>query len=128
MLKVLILRVLCQSHFDTNFETINSTNQKRNIFKRKTSFFSNVENEDEELKAISKIERKNKFISKVQRKVNIKKKINLISKHFRSRNRLEISNKIFVDVTVYDLFSQQKNVKLFVIFFKNIDDQVRKKY
>ena len=33
---------------------------------------------------------------------------------------------IFVNVVVYNLFSKQKNVKLFVIFFKNIDDQIQK--
>ena len=33
---------------------------------------------------------------------------------------------IFVNVVVYNLLSKQKNVKLFVISLKNIDDQIQK--
>ena len=109
---------------ETSFETINSADQKRNIFKRKTSSASSVK--DKEIKAISKIERKNKSVSKVKRIVNTKKKVKLMSRHFRSRDRFEISDMTFVDVVIYDLFSKHKNVKLFVIFFRNIDDQIQK--
>ena len=61
---------------EISFETISSADQKKDIFKRKTSSASSVENENEKVKAISKIERKNKFISKVERIINIKKKLN----------------------------------------------------
>ena len=33
---------------------------------------------------------------------------------------------IFVNVVVYNFLLKQKNVKLFVIFFRNIDDQFQK--
>ena len=56
-----------------NFETINFVDQKKNILKQKTSSFLNVENKHEELKAISKIKQKNKFVTKIERKINIKK-------------------------------------------------------
>ena len=101
---------------EISLETISSADQKRNIFKEKTSSASSVENENEKVKAISKIERI----------INIKKKVKLISRQFRSRNCLEVSDMIFVDVVVYNLLSKQKNVKLFVIFFKDIDDQIQK--
>ena len=54
------------------------------------------------------------------------KQIKRISKVFRSKDCLASSDMIFVDVVVYNLLSKQKNVKLFVISLKNIDDQIQK--
>ena len=56
-------------------------------------------------------------------KIKLIKKIKRTQKNFRSKKCLTLSNIIFINVVAYNFLSKQKNVKLFVIFFKNIDDQ-----
>ena len=107
-----------------NFEKINSINSSINIMKRKTFSLSSIENkEKKEMKNDSTKKKKMIRISKVKSK-RISK--NVSSRIFRSKNCLASFDMIFVNVVVYNLFSKQKNVKLFVIFLKNIDDQIQK--
>ena len=54
------------------------------------------------------------------------KKSKRTSKDARSKDCLASSDMIFVDAAVYNLLFKQKNVKLFVISLKNIDDQIQK--
>ena len=72
-----------------------------------------------EIISISKI-KKNERTSKDARSRNASSKV------FRSKNCLASLDITFVDVVVYNLLSKQKNVKLFVISLRNIDDQIQK--
>ena len=105
------------------FEKINSADSSIRILKQRISFFSNLENREKKRENPNCFEKK-----KVVRISKIKsiKKMKRISRNFRSKECLTSSNTIFVDVATYNFLSKQKNVKLFVIFFKNIDDQIQK--
>ena len=104
-----------------NFEKNNFAGSSIIILKKITSFLS-VKNEESKMKDVSKIEKNFVRISKIK---SIKK-IKEISRNFRSKKCLTSLNMIFVNVVVYNFLSKQKNVKLFVISFNNIDDQVQK--
>ena len=54
------------------------------------------------------------------------KKSKRTSKDARSKDCFASFNMIFVNAAVYNLLFKQKNVKLFVIFLKDIDDQIQK--
>ena len=112
-------------HFEIKikFEETNSAGSSINILEHRISFFSNIENEENEKKM--KIASKKKNVVRIS-KVESIKKIKRISRNSRSKKWLTSSNKIFVDVAAYNFYSKQKNVKLFVLSFKNIDDQMQK--
>ena len=122
----------------TNFEKINSISSSISIMKRKTSSSSNIENEKkEEMKNSSKKKKKKKKemkkkmirISRIKQSKRASKNVrskNVSSKVFRSKDCFALFDITFVDVVVYNLLSKQKNVKLFVIFLRNIDDQIQK--
>ena len=63
-------------------------------------------------------------ISRIKQSKRISK--NTRSKDASSKDCLASFDMIFVDVVVYNLFSKQKNVKFFVIFLRDIDDQIQK--
>ena len=73
------------------------------------------------MKKEMKKEMKKKMIS-----ISKVKKSKRTSKDAHSRNCLASSDMIFVDAAVYNLRFKQKNVKLFVISLRNIDDQIQK--
>ena len=104
-----------------NFEKINSVNSSIIILKRTSSLFSSVKN---------KIKNENRFKNKKNvvriSKIKLNKKIKRTSKNSRSKECLTSSNMIFVSVVAYNFLSKQKDVKLFVISFKDIDDQFQK--
>ena len=109
----------------TNFEKINSISSSINIMKRKTSSSSSIENEKkEEMKNDSKEKKEVIRISKVKQSKRTSKDVS--SKVFRSKDCFASFDMTFVDVVVYNLLSKQKNVKFFVIFLRNIDDQIQK--
>ena len=107
----------------TNFEKINSISSSISIMKRKTTSSSSIENEKKE----EKEKMKNSSKMKKEMKKEVKKKMISISKikkskrasrNARSKNCFASFDMIFVNVAVYNLLFKQKNVKLFVIFFK----------
>ena len=104
--------------FKINFEKINFADSSIIILKRTLSLFLNVKNKKIKNKIASKVKKDVVRISKIK----LNKKIKRTSKDFRSKKCLTLSNMIFVSVVAYNFLSKQKNVKLFVIFFKNIDD------
>ena len=70
-------------------------------------------------------------ISKIKQSKRISKNArskNVLSKVFRFKDCFASFDIIFVDVVVYNLFSKQKNVKFFVIFFKKHRRLNSKKY
>ena len=105
--------------FKINFEKINSTDLSIIILKRTSSSFSSVKKKEEKKKIVSKIEKNVVRILKIKSN----KKIKRTSKNSRSKECLTSSNIIFVSVVAYNFLSKQKNVKLFVIFLRNINDQ-----
>ena len=104
--------------FKTNFEKISSTNLSIIILKRTSSSFLNVEKK----KKLENCFENKKNVVRISI-IKLIKKITRTQKNFRSRKYLTSSNIIFVNVVVYNFFLKQKNVKLFIIFLKNIDDQ-----
>ena len=112
----------------TSLEKISSISSSINIMKRKTSSFSNIENEKKKEKKNNSKKKKEKKemkkkvirISKIKQSKRASKDTrskNVSSKVFRLKDCLASFDMIFVNVVVYNLFSKQKNVNLFVIFF-----------
>ena len=120
--KTLLMRYKKNVKFKINFEKINSADLSIIILKRITSSFSSVKNEKKKMKIALKIKKN------VVRILKIKsiKKIKRTSKNFRLKEYLTSSNMTFVNFIAYNFFSKQKNVKLFIISFKDIDDQIQK--
>ena len=109
----------------TSFEKISSINPSISIIKRSTFSSSSIENkEKEEIENNSNEKKEMIRISKVKQSKRTSK--NARSKVFRSKDCLASFDITFVDVVVYNLLSKQKNVKFFVIFLRNIDDQIQK--
>ena len=102
-----------------NFEKINFANSSIITLQRTSSSFSSVKNGKKKIKIASK---RKKDVIRIS-KIKSNKKIKRTSKDSRSKECLTSSNMTFVNVVAYNFFSKQKNVKLFVISFKNIDDQ-----
>ena len=110
--------------------------------RRKTSSLSSIENEKKEkMKNSSKKKKKKEKkkekemkkeiirISRIKQSKRASKNArsrDVSSKAFRSKACLASFDMIFVNVIVYNLLSRQKNVKLFVISLRNIDDQIQK--
>ena len=114
-----------------SFSQHSSINSSINFMKRKTSSSSNIENEEKEekekMKSSSKVKKEmKKKIKKEMILISKVKKSKQASKNARSKNCLASFDMIFVNVVVYNLLFKQKNVKLFVISLKNIDDQIQK--
>ena len=80
-----------------SFEKINSADLSIITLKQITSLFSSVEKKEEnEMKIASKVEKNVVRISKIK----LIKKIKRISKSFRSKECLALSNMISIDVAV----------------------------
>ena len=106
--------------------------------KRKTFSSSSIENEkkkemknDSKKKKEKEKEMKKKVIriSRIKQSKRASKNVrskDVFSRVFRSKDCLASFDMIFVDVVVYNLLSKQKDVKFFVIFLRDIDDQIQK--
>ena len=107
------------------FEEISSVRLSITIFKRNSSLSSNVKNE---IETISLIERKIarafkiKRISKIKQTTNNFRSKDFVKSFAWSKECFASFDMTFIENVVYNLLSKQKNVELFVIFFKNIDD------
>ena len=93
-------------------ERTNSAKSSITILKRKTSLSLSVK---DEIETVSLIKR----ISKNSRSKN------LVKSFVQSKECLASLDVTFIKNVVYNLLSKQKNVKLFVIFLENIDDQMK---
>ena len=107
---------------ETSPEKTSSAGPSIDILKRKTTSPPSVEDEEKEVKATPRVE---KDVVRTPR-VQSTKKVKRTPRDSRPRECLAPPDMAFVGAAAYNFLSKQKDVELFAISLRDIDDQIQK--